>query len=250
MTLLTQSLGGLSLAYPAGHRPRGGDVLRLSDTAPFASFPYSISHCQSSADGVLEILAAGLAFDLSGLAPAEPESMPDVGHCYGLSSGFDTGTHEAVSLRPGAHLAGGENLLPVVRAMVGVASVLTALPGVAAVIWHPSRSAIGPADFARMVAGWLAGGAFPALGLTALRPMADGGLASEGLAFFTGQELRIEPVPGMDMSGLGKIAVRLIHRMVESAKVAVPCDLTGPHGEALRAEPIDGGRVLRVWKRG
>ena len=250
MTLLAQNMGGLSLAFPAGGRPRASDVLRLSDSAPFASFPYSIGHCQSSSDGLLEVLAAGLAFDLCGLVPASPESMPDVGHCYGLPESFASDAHEVVSLHPGAHLAGGENLLPVVRAMVGVASVLTALPGAAAVIWQPARTAIGPANFTRMVAGWLAGGAFPALGLTALSPTPDGGLISEGLGFFTGQELRIEPISGMDMSGLGKIAVRLIHRMVESAKVAVPCDLTGPHGEALRAEPIDGGHVLRVWKRG
>jgi len=250
MTLLAQNLGGLSLAFPAGCRPQVSDVLRLSDSAPFSNFPYSIGHCHSSSDGLLEVLAAGLAFDLCGLSPAISEPMPDIAHYYGLPDVFEADAYEVVTLHPGAHLAGGENLLPVVRAMVGVASVLTALPGAAAVIWHPARTAIGPANFARMVAGWLAGGAFPALGLTALQPTPEGGLISEGLAFFTGQELRIEPISGMDMSGLGKIAVRLIHRMVESAKVAVPCDLIGPHGELLRAEPINGGRVLRVWKRG
>ena len=48
---------------------------------------------------------------------------------------------------------------------------------------------MAPAYFMSAVRAWLVGGAFPALGLTALREEQDGALHSEGLALFTGYEV-------------------------------------------------------------
>ena len=157
---------------------------------------------------------------------------------------------EAITLRPGAHLAGGGNLLPVVRSMVDVAAALVALPEVQAVVWHPARSGMAPAYFAQVVGKWLEGGPFPALGLTALAREVDGGLRSEGLAFFTGQELRIEPVRDESPAQAAKIAIRLINTLVTIPPVFAPCEFTGPGGERLNAEPSGNGRFIRIWRQG
>ena len=53
----------------------------------------------------------------------------------------------------------------------------------------PARTAIEPELFVRSVDAWLGGGAFPALGLVALTDTPEGGLISEGLTFFAGQEI-------------------------------------------------------------
>ena len=138
--------------------------------------------------------------------------------------------------------------MPVVRVMTGLAAALLDLPEAQAVVWHPAGTAMAPEAFQQAIGAWLAGGAFPALGLTALVREADGVLRSEGLAFFTGQELRVEPTCGKTPSEAGKIAVRLVHRLVDSQPVLSRQIITGPNGERLIAEPREGGRVVRVWR--
>ena len=241
------SPSGLSLIFGAGHRPNADDVARLAEHGGARAF--SISHRPGTYDGWLELLVHGLTFDLVGLAPAACAPPAAVAHHYGFADGA-VPAGEAIWLRPGAHLSGGENLLPVVRAAAALGAALAGLPGGSALVWHPARTAVEPGWFRRTVDEWLAGGGFPALGLTALVRENDGAVRSEGLAFFTGQELRLEMPGGSDSSRSGKIAVRLIHTLVEDGAVLSGVEFQGPDGERLRAEPADNGRVLRVWQNG
>jgi len=141
-------------------------------------------------------------------------------------------------------------MLPVVRAMCGVGTALARLPGLIAMAWVPAATGMTPAHFTRVITTWLEGGAFPALGLTALLPAGDTALASHGLAFFTGQELRIELNQLLTKRNAGKIAIRLIHSLVESQPVSQPQRFAGPDGELLHAEPLDKGRIVRIWSEG
>ena len=238
---------GLSLLFPAGHRPTADAVARLADSASKGVLPFSVSHLPDGEPGWLEILALGLTFDLTGLQPGPAEMFPAIRHRFGLPDAFG-GAIEAISLYPGEHLGEGANLLPVVRVMTGLAAQMLDLAQAQAVVWHPAGTAMEPALFRQSIAAWLNGGAFPALGLTALVREADGALRSEGLAFFTGQELRVEPTCGSTPSEAGKIAVRLVHRLVDSEPVVSRQKITGPNGERLVAEPREGGRVVRVWR--
>jgi hypothetical protein len=88
---------------------------------------------------------------------------------------------------------------------------------------------------------------FPALGLTALAEVGDGGLHSEGLAFFTGQELRIEPELAGDKAAAARLAVRLINELVERGRIDQPERIAGPQGEPLKLAPSENGRFVRVW---
>lgn len=240
---------GLSLVFAPGTRPAAADIEQASNIPVGGLVPFSISHVPEDVDGWLELLAAGLTFDLVGLAPAQGAQMPAVAHRFGPAGSGDP-QGEVVTLLPGAHLAGGEALMPVVRAMAGLGASLASLPGVVEVIWHPARCSVPAGQFIASVRDWLAGGAFPAIGLTALVREIDGGMHSEGLAFLVGQEVRLEPEPGESPADSGKILIRLIHGMVEAGAPLAACELTGPAGERLRAEPSGNGRVLRVWRNG
>ncbi len=233
MTAFVQSNSGFIVSFdPAA------DSDSASDT----------SHSVARAVDWLELLANGLTFDLVGLAPGPPAPAPPREHEFGLSRDFAAEQLEAITLRPGPHLASGAAMLPVVRSLAWLAAQLAALPGARAVAWHSARSWCSPTHYRDSVLRWIEGGVFPGLGLAALAPTADGGLQSQGLALFTGQELRLEPELLDDRAAAAKIGLRLMHWMVENGRVEetelVPC----PDGQPLRLEPAVNGRIVRVWR--
>jgi hypothetical protein len=110
-----------------------------------------------------------------------------------LPQSFDPDGLTALALVPGPHLAGGDAMLPVVRGQAWLATRLCALPGVVAVGWEPARSLSSVSHFTVSVTRWLEGGVFPGLGLTALAEDREGGMRSEGLAFFPGRNCGSTP---------------------------------------------------------
>lgn len=243
---------GISLLFAPGRRPRAEAVVTLAESLQsVGELPGGllIGHLPPAPEGWVELLVSGLAFDVSGLAPAPAGTPPVRRHVFGLDGPELSPDLEAVRLIPSHHIIGGAAMPPVVRALVGLAAVLTRLEGVRAVCWHPAGTLIETTLFVRLIAGWLAGGAFPALGLTALVRDDDGGLRSEGLAFFIGQEIRIEPQSGEPASDAAKLAVRLIHRLVEDGRVEKVEELFAYDGTLLDAEPSLDRRLLRIWRR-
>jgi hypothetical protein len=196
----------------------------------------------------LELLAKGLTFDLVGLAPGPACESPPRTHDYALAADADAAGVQAVTLRPGPHLAGGHTLLPVVRSLAALGASLATLDGVVAVAWHPARTWCGPGYFRDGVVRWIEGGVFPGLGLTALAMTPDGGMQSEGLALFAGQDLRIEPELMTEQSAGAKIGLRLIDFLVDAGPIEAPRRLPGPDGQPLRLEPSANGRFVRVWR--
>ncbi len=246
---------GVSLAFPPGLRP---DPCHL-DALAQASGSFSISQYpggravagrplgEGGAPVSVEALMWGLTFDVIGLAPGEGAPLPPCPYHFDLPPGFDIAGHEAVRILPGPHLHGGERLVPIVRAMAGLAAALCSLPDLAAVVWHPARSCIAPGYFSAIATNWLGGGVFPARGLVGLAEVADGALQSEGVGFFTGQELRIEPELMGDPAAASRIAVRLIDHLVTNGSLDRSMDIGGPEGRLLRIVPSENGRLVRVW---
>lgn len=202
----------------------------------------------AAANTWLELLANGLTFDLAGLAPGPPMDPPPRGYVFGLAEEFEFGRMEAIRLQPGPHLAEGRTMFPVVRSLAWLAAQLAALPGTRAVAWHSARSWSAPGQYRDSVLRWTDGGVFPGLGLAALAPTPDGGMQSQGLALFTGQELRLEPELAQDRAAGAKIALRLMHWLVEHGRLDAPERLAGPDGLPLRLEPSDNRRYVRVWR--
>ena len=203
---------------------------------------------RSRDDDWLELLSSGLTFELCGLSSALP--MPVVETRYGLAEDMDLSAAGWLRLRPGDHLSGGRGQVPVVRVMAGLALGLLDLPGATGVVWEPARTLMSADHFRRILPGWLNGGAFPVLGLTALIRQESGVISTYGLYFFAGLELRIDPILAKQPGMAGKIALRLIHSLVEGWRVDGPVEVQGPDGEMLGVYPEEGGKILRVCRAG
>lgn len=196
----------------------------------------------------LELVANGLTFDLVGLAPGRAADRPPLGNAVGLPEGLDGARMEAITLQPGPHLAAGGTMLPVLRSLAWLAAQLAALPGTRAVAWHAARCWCDTGHYRVSVLRWIDGGVFPGLGLASLVPMPDGGMQSQGLALFTGQELRLEPELAQDRAAGAKTALRLMHWLVERGRLDAAERLPGPDGLPLRLEPSANGRFVRAWR--
>lgn len=239
---------GVSLLFPAGTRPTREDVARLFDASSGAGFSGHVSYRPAQGNW-LELLVGGLTFDLSGLAPGEGGHGTAFDHIYGFDAGAPKGDLEMVHLVPAGHVAAGAALEPVLRAMAGLAANLTQHLPAAAVTWHSARTVMEPRYFSRIVFNWLGGGAFPALGLTALVSTSDGGLVSSGLAHFIGQEMQIEARAGETQADTVKLAIRLVdwflrHGPLDKAQTIEAGDAR------LLAEPAGGGKLVLVWREG
>lgn len=249
---LDRIMSAASLLFVAGSRPDRMAVRELA--AQDREFAVSLEPDlppepdPSGRGDWVELVIHGLTFDLSGLAPREQAPLPEAAHLFGLQKDIAERDLEAITLVPGPHLAGGRQLLPVLRSHALLAARLVALPGVTAVAWHDARSWSAPDFFRSSVLRWIEGGAFPGLGLAALSQNGDGGLRSEGLALFTGQELLLEPRFAEDRAEGARVALRLMHWLVENGPMAEVETLTGPSGELLRLEPSADRRLIKVWK--
>jgi len=239
---------GLSLLFQAGTRPGAQDVARLIESSHAAGLLARVSHMPEPEEGWLELLASGLTFDMRGLAPARPAPVTAPGYTFGFEDKDGTdGVFEAVELLPSGHIAAGGRLQPVLRTMMGLAADLALNLPVAGVAWGPAQTLMEPRYFSRMVLSWLSGGAFPALGLTALVCGADGSIVSQGLAHFTGQEMQIEGREGESPADTVKLAIRVVDHLVRQGRIADPLRIgTGPG--ALLLEPSQVGKLVLVWR--
>lgn len=232
----------LCLVFAPGTRPDLRALQLLSEHRA----AFSISHHGANADWA-EILSNGLTFDCTGLAPGPDEPQPPVGTPVGLRS-MPAG--EVIALAPGPHLVGAAGLLPVLQAIARLGVELAALPGVKALVWSPAASWVAPELFRRSIGDWLAGGAFPGLALTSLERERNGAMVSRGLHLLIGQEVRFEPDKRLPSAAMARLAVRLIHELVQSGPLMFERDFKGPEGEHLLAVPVRDGTQIRILLSG
>ncbi len=129
--------GGLSLLFAKGQRPLRSDIAKLAAMHLAATEGgFSLGHPGELSSGRVELVASGLSFDLSGLAPAPSCDLPEIAHRFGEADRSDLSEVEGIKLDVGEHLVGGQALLPVVRTMMGLAARLAGQAGVVAVAWH------------------------------------------------------------------------------------------------------------------
>jgi len=222
--------------------------LRVIDERDTASSVTALQGAALAEDRIwVELLRDGLTFDLEGLAPGAGLEPPETNHRFDCDDLQIISEFEAVRLVAGGHMAGGEAILPVLRGMLALARDLVQhFEHARAIAWPPSSSVIGRRYFESTMAAWLEGGAFPALGLTAFREMAGGGIQSVGLDFLIGQELFIEPELVADKVAATRLGVRLINQLVLAGAVERPEQIIGPEGQHLRLEPSADCKLICV----
>ena len=236
----------VSLIFPKGERPGVEAVRTLAERTSSFVISYEPSTNENGDTGWIELLANGLTFDVTGLDPGHGNVLPVQAHSFGLVDQLDFTKCEALTIAPGPHLSGGGAMLPVLRCLAWLGALLSELEGVRAVAWHPARTYSEPTYFRTGVLRWIDGGVFPGLGLAAIIPTSDGGLRSEGLAFFIGQELVLSPELAAERADGAKIALRLINWLVENGRVTETASMMGPSGEILRLVPDTYKKIIRV----
>lgn len=241
---------GLTLYFMPGTRPERADIQSAAGATGEAGARFRVLSCEGGAEGWTEILANGLVFEMSGLAPAPPADCPDPLHFFGLAAAVQQSVPEweAVTIVPGHHLGpAGSAMFPVVRAMAGiVADLALALP-VTGIGWGPARTMMEPRYYVRAILNWLGGGPFPALGMAALVPGNDGAMRSEGLAHFIGQEIHVASRSGETLSDTAKIAVRMADYLVGEGKLTEKREWQFAD-ERVVAEPSQHAGLVWVWR--
>ncbi len=181
-----------------------------------------------------ELLHDGLTFDLGGLAPGPSAAFPAVRHRFDIASLPAAQDFDAVVLRPGPHLTGAGSAMPLMRSLLALACHLVrAFGDLAAVIWTPANSATGRRFFESATTAWLEGGPFPALGLAAFEEASEGVLESIGLAFWIGQELRIEAPLSADRVAATRLGIRVVNHLVLTGGLVNDDRITAPDGTRL-----------------
>lgn len=228
----------LFVLFPAGARPSASAIR----AALARGATGQISHDPAPREGGvssdwLEVVVDGLTFDLLGLASGPGLRPPAPRHCFGVSAESLAGC-EAIGLAPGPHLAGAASAMPVVRTLLRLAASLASQWETAlGALWLPAESAMRRDLFVSAIDAWLAGGPFPALGLAAVTQRRGGMLASDGLAFFTGQELVLDPALSTDRLAATRLLVRLIDHLVEEPPLAGERTVRLENGHSLRLAP-------------
>jgi hypothetical protein len=241
---------GLSLLFKAGERPSAADIAGALESIDASAPGTSISHRPDEAEGWLELLISGLTFELWGLAPAEGTPVTRARHRFGVDTRLAEEQVEAVTLVAGPHIYGGRAMQPVVRSMTGLAASLSLALPVVAVCWEPAGVWMDPRYFTRTVIGWLGGGPFPALGLTAVESDAGGIVRSSGLEFFCGQEIEVVPQEGEAPTDTVKLALRVIDNIIRRGPIDQRTVLETASEKALIAEPSADLKLVRVWRGG
>ena len=259
---------GMHLLFALGKRPtRAAIGAFVRDTAlvqiahdPFASSPILVdtdgadrdkfaTNISASTKGVqwIELLREGLTFDLLGFAPGPSSKIPQIIHKFDLEIVPDPQHFEALSLNVGGHLIGAHASLPVAKCMMALArEMIRHFKELQAVVWAPSRSAIGRRFFESSITAWLEGGPFPALGLTVFTEAPDGALQTEGLAFWIGQELRIEQSLATDKVYATRLGVRIINQLILVGGLDAAERMMAPDGTQLFMRPSPNRRFIRV----
>ncbi|EQB12021.1 hypothetical protein L284_15925 [Novosphingobium lindaniclasticum LE124] len=238
---------GVSLYFSPGQRPSAETIAALLEQSSGAIMA-RISHRPPDRDGWLELLASGLTFDLLGLAPALPSLSPISVQTHGFDQAPRMEGLEGIDLLPGGHIAGGAGLAPIIRTQAGLAASLALKLPVAAVGWQSARTLMEPRYFAQIVVNWLAGGTFPALGLTALLRGQDGSIATRGLARFVGSEMQLEGSVEETPADTLKLAIRVVDYLVRQGPLTETREIESPRGRLL-LEASQARRQLWVWRQ-
>ncbi len=151
-----------------------------------------------------------------------------------------------IDISLGEHVAGGERVPAIMQALLGLAQKLGSWLNAQGLVWHPANLVSGFSYFSEVVSDYLAGGAFPVLTLVNFKVDSLGIVHSNGLSFFSGQELQVAN-SAMDQSETMRRVVRIVHDIAVNGPVTEVVKLDGiEKGEVLELLPLSDGGVLEM----
>ncbi|QWC58054.1 hypothetical protein F7D01_14165 [Erythrobacter sp. 3-20A1M] len=200
------------------------------------------------ADSRIELRLGGMAFDLvPALADAGFEDVA-FNHRIEVPNAVRVTPQSARFLVPAPHIASGKRSMPVIREWLGLAARLVAsMPQVAAVGWTPASLLMDRDYFCSHIGRWIRGGMFPASVVSVLTPSLGEALQSEGMAFFNGQELRLEGSFTPGPATADRLAQRVLGHLAHHGPLSQIKDFLLPEGGTMRLEPSPNGRFVRAY---
>lgn len=237
----------IQLLFAPDHRPVIADLHVAAESLEVLSLSGSGDQDRDTSLQWAEVIWNGLSYRLLGFAPGN-------GAVPVLPLDSDTYSAriarlEAVDIVAGSHLAGAENSIPIVKAMWNMAAGLVeTLPHCEIVVWQHSGAALKPQTFREMAADWEDKLVLPMNGLVQFVDEIDLGIKTRGLAFFTGQELRIEPELTSDRDWARRLGMRLADTLIVRRKLSEIEEFAGLDGSRLRLTPSQNGKFVRVWR--
>ncbi|MDE2620040.1 MAG: hypothetical protein KGL54_07740 [Sphingomonadales bacterium] len=200
----------LTLLFRNGARP---DAAALSASLPGIAVTAEDRAAGHPEDENLALVMHGWKHPVFGLAPAPPARSPHPRHGYDIVPA-QLGQAEAVRVMAASGLVR-DQLLAAVRTQIALGCELARLPGLLAIGWEPAATALSPAYYLRVMQAWLAGGAFPGLGLAALE-RDEREVRSHGFSLFAGHEIAVTLAAGEGPAGAARLALRAMHGRVEA----------------------------------
>lgn len=195
-----------------------------------------------------ELLRGGLTFDLLGMRPAQAIPIPDIRSWLAMPSADRASLMGCLGMALGPHIRAGQADVTILRGLLELANgMLAGLPQCRGICWSASGTIVAPDAFAELVQGWNSGGTMPAQMIVSVKQALGGGIETSGLAYFTGQELRLEPPIATDEGHASLLALRLSAQLIHRGRMDAAEDFAGPDGRLLRLEPSPNGRFIRVW---
>lgn len=200
----------LALLFRSGARP---DAAALAAGLPGLTLTADGGTADQPGADNLALVMHGWSHPVFGLAPAPPARSPHPRHGYDIVPA-QLGQAEAVRVVAADGLAR-DQMVASVRTQIALGCELARLPGLLAIGWEPAATALSPAYYLRVMQAWLAGGAFPGLGLAALE-RDDRQVRSTGFTLFAGHEIAVTLAAGESPAGAARLALRAMHGLVEA----------------------------------
>ncbi len=240
----------LLILFPYDRRPTARQVRAACETADFvdADGPELVNgrgHAHIAVVDGISLQRSGLVFDLVGLAPGPAIPVPELGGRGSGGGDIVPSRTLAASLRLGPHISAGRNSLAVLREWFAITQGIATHFDAVMICWTPGGVAIPIDKLGPHLAEWDARGQVPVSLLASFPYTLDGAIQSHGLRYFTGQEFRIEsPLVGAEETPLARL---LFSHLFFAGTQEETGQLTAPDGHALRLQPSDNGRYVRVW---
>ncbi|WP_147395495.1 hypothetical protein [Altericroceibacterium spongiae] len=230
-----------SLYFGKGLRPDFNTVRNLF------SEKNEVDECHLTASNKISFVLPGLFLELTGIRPGNMAIVPRPLRMPDKFSEFRFSDVETLSLSMPFEAKQSRLWSSINLTFAKLLSDFTHLPGVEAVQWHPARSLCLPDIFQRSIESWERGKDFLGQELISAAPMADGGIQTEGLWLFAGQEVRIEPELVEPKRGNSELALHLAQYFAHNGPLTKPMRFKSPLSGYLRAEPSSNGRFIRVY---
>ena len=137
-------------------------------------------------------------------------------------------------------------ILPMVKLLLELASILAKSLRVSAVLWKPAELASGPELFQDSVHSFVSGGAFPSLSLVRFESTKIGVLRTRGLTWFADQEIEFHLNQLAENEAVRRM-IRIIHDIAENGAIAEDVETAGlDHGERVFLTLHQEEKLVRV----